>query len=179
MLWKIKEKNTDMRLSWTPQPFLNALIRRPYSFIDRNTRQKRLSTPSSRALGDKINGDRKIEITGARNPEMYVKTKRHPIGFIVKSWASDTGEFVRKLKQWRRRRQESNRFRLAKQQLSTKRGFLVHFYTVDARLRRVRRRQQAISYSFLSVAWISSFRTQLHKNLPKLKNSTMNKSYEV
>ena len=33
-------------------------------------RQKRLSTPSSRALGDKINGDRKIEITGARNPNV-------------------------------------------------------------------------------------------------------------
>ena len=109
--------------------------------------------------------------------QMYViKTKRHPIGFTAKSRASDTGEFVSKVKQRRRRRQERNRFRLSKQQLCT---CSTLFGTFLCRLRRTRRRQQTISYSLLSVTWISSFRTQLHKNLPKLKNSTMNKSYEV
>ena len=38
-------------------------------------RQKRLSTSSSRVLGDKINGDRKIEITSARNPNVCYKDK--------------------------------------------------------------------------------------------------------
>ena len=44
-------------------------------------RQKRLSTSSSRVLGDKINGDRKIEITGARNPNVCYKDKTAPNRF--------------------------------------------------------------------------------------------------
>ena len=44
-------------------------------------RQKRLSTSSSRLLGDKINGDRKIEITGARNPNVCYKDKTAPNRF--------------------------------------------------------------------------------------------------
>ena len=128
MHWKIKEQNTDMRLSRTPQPFLNALIRRPYSLLDglmfiyRNSywrKAKEVIHTFITGAGWQNKWRQKNWNYRCQKPKCMLRQN----GIQSVSQRSlellTAGEFVRKLKQRRRRRRESNRFRLAKQQLCT------------------------------------------------------------